>query len=78
MASITFGEYAAPDFGSVVDVVSRAKLSGVMSIEQAVEELYGDTWTDEEKAKEVQRLKEEQGLVETEEPMTGADADTGD
>lgn len=73
LASITFGEYAAPDFGSVVEVVSKAKLSGVMSIEQVVEELYGDSWTDEEKAAEVLRLKAEYGLVQAEEPKTGDD-----
>jgi len=39
-----------------------------MSIEQAVEELYGDTWTEEQKEEEIKRLKEEQGLIEVEEP----------
>lgn len=74
VASVTFGEYAAPDFGSVVEVVSKAKVGGVMSIEQAVEELYGDTWTEEEKATEVQRLKIEQGLIMADEPKIGDDA----
>jgi len=39
-----------------------------MSIEQAVEELYGDSWTEEQKEEEIKRLKEEQGLIEVEEP----------
>lgn len=39
-----------------------------MSIERSVEELYGDSLTDEEKAEEVKRLKEEAGLIEKEEP----------
>lgn len=73
VASIQFGEYASPDFGSIVEVVSRAKLSGIMSIEQVINELYGDTWTDEEKAEEIKRLKIEQGLREAEEPKVGDD-----
>jgi hypothetical protein len=34
-----------------------------MSIEQSVEEMYGDSKTEEWKAKEVQRIKEEKGIV---------------
>ena len=66
--SVKFGEYAAPDFDSTVETVGKAKNYGVMSTEKAVEELYGDTMTDEEKAEEVKRIKEEQGLTEREEP----------
>lgn len=72
-AAVKFGEYASPDFNSVVDTVSRAKAAGVMSIEQSVEELYGDTWTQEEKDEEVRRLKAEQGIMETDEPAINAD-----
>lgn len=72
-AAVKFGEYASPSFDSTVSTVAQAKSAGVMSIEQAVEELYGDTWTEEEKADEVRRLKEEQGIVEMEEPFEGAD-----
>ena len=39
-----------------------------MSLEASVEQLYGDTWTEEEKEEEVTRLKAEQGIVEMEEP----------
>ncbi len=74
IASVTFGEYAAPDFGAVVEVVSKARVTGIMSLEQAVDELYGDRWTDEEKAKEVLRLKAEQGLYQAGEPRVGDDA----
>jgi len=77
VASVTFGEYAAPDFGAVVEVVSKAKLTGIMSLEQAVDELYGDRWTDEEKAEEVLRLKQEQGMIQADEPKSGDDADDG-
>ena len=66
--SVKFGEYAAPDFDSTVETVGKAKNYGVMSTEKAVDELYGDTMTDEDKAEEVKRIKEEQGLTEKEEP----------
>lgn len=70
--SIKFGEYASPSFDSVVETVGKARTLGIMSVERAVEELYGDTWTDEEKAEEVQRLKEEQG-ISIEEPALNRD-----
>ncbi|MGM1047611.1 MAG: capsid protein [Bacillota bacterium] len=67
-ASVSFGEYASPSFDSVVETVVKAKLGGAMSIEQGVEAMYGDTWTDEQKAEEVRRLKEEQGMTTVDEP----------
>ena len=75
-ATVTFGEYASPSFDNVVEIVGKAKSYGVMSIEQCVEELYGDTWTDEEKAEEVQKIKEQNGIIEAEEPTTIDDDDT--
>jgi len=77
-ASVTFGEYASPDFDTVVETVGKAKTYGIMSIEQAVEELYGDTWTEEEKAAEVLRLKTESGLFVAEEPKVSDDLDDED
>ena len=56
-ATARFGEYASPDFGSAVETVAQAREAGVMSVEQAVEELYGDTWTAEEKAAEAARIR---------------------
>lgn len=76
--SVKFGEYASPDFGTTVDTVVKAKQGGVMSVEQAVEELYGDTWTAEEKRAEVERLKAEQGLVDMDEPAIGQDREEED
>jgi len=73
-ASVTFGEYASPDFGSVVEVVGKAKSYGIMSTEKAVEELYGDTMTDEEKALEVARIKAENSFS-TDEPLVKTDAE---
>ena len=60
----TFGEYANPSFEAQVETIGKAKQFGIMSIERVVEELYGDSWTDEEKAEEVQRLKDEGGVIE--------------
>lgn len=74
-ASIKFGEYASPSFDTVVEIVGKAKSYGIMSIEKVVDELYGDTMTDDEKAEEVQRIKEQNGMVETEEPKVVDDED---
>lgn len=73
--SIVFGEYASPSFDSVVETVGKAKTYGVMSIEQCIEEMYGDTWTDEEKKEEIQRIKEQNGYLVAEEPKTVDDYD---
>lgn len=69
--TISFGEYANTDFASVVETVAKAHQSGVMSIEQCVEELYGDTLTEQEKADEVQRIKDEQGYEELDPSLVG-------
>lgn len=74
--TIDFGEYANPSFEAVVETVSKAKTGGLMSIEAAVDELYGDTKDDDWKVVEVKRLKEEQGITEIEEPSI-ANIDVG-
>ena len=66
--TITFGEYANPSFESQVETIAKAKSGGILSIEATIEELYGDSKTEEWKAQEVQRLKAEQGLIELDEP----------
>ncbi len=73
--TITFGEYASPSFDTVVETVGKAKTYGVMSIEQCIEEMYGDTWTDEEKEEEIKRIKEQNGYLVAEEPKTVDDSD---
>lgn len=73
--SIVFGEYASPSFDTVVETVGKAKTYGVMSIEQCIEEMYGDTWTDEEKKEEIQRIKEQNGYLVAEEPKRVDDYD---
>lgn len=67
--TIEFGEYANPSFEAVVETISKAKSGGIMSIEAAVDELYGDSKDEDWKTKEIKRLKEEQGIAELEEPM---------
>lgn len=71
--TITFGEYAAPDFDSTVETVGKAKSYGIMSVEQCVEKLYGDTLNDDEKQEEIERLKEEQGFNGVEEPAVAGE-----
>jgi len=74
---VAFGEYANPSFEAVVETVSKARPgSPVMSIEAAVEEMYGDSKDKEWKDEEVRRLKEQQGVTELEEPgMSVPDVD---
>ena len=72
--SISFGEYATPSFDSVVETVGKAKSLGIMSIEKAIDELYGDSMTDDEKIAEVKLIKEQNGMYEAEEPKVPDDA----
>ena len=71
---VTFGDYANPSFESQVETVGKAKAQGIMSLETAVDELYGDNRDDSWKEEEVRRLKEEQGVVNLEEPAIGEGA----
>lgn len=67
-ASVKFGEYASPDFDSTVATISKARQAGIMSLEKAVNELYGDSLTEEEKEEEISRLKAEQGVAGVSDP----------
>lgn len=73
--TITFGEYANPSFESQVETIAKAKSGGILSIEATIEELYGDSKTEEWKAQEVQRLKAEQGFIELDEPSANESLD---
>ena len=73
--TIDFGEYASPSFDDKVETVGKAKTYGVMSIEQCIEEMYGDTWTHEEKEEEIKRIKEQNGYLEADEPKSVDDED---
>lgn len=68
-ATVDFKEYANPSFEATVETVSKARPGqNVMSIEKAVDTMYGDSLTKAEKEQEVKRLKEEAGIIEKEEP----------
>lgn len=57
--SISFGEYAAPDFDSQIVTIGQARSYGIMSLEKAILELYGDSMTEEEREQEVKRIRAE-------------------
>lgn len=71
----TFGGYANPSFEAQIETVGKAKTNGIMSIETSVEELYGDTKDEKWKMEEVQRIKNEQGIVDMNEPSINEDFD---
>ena len=71
----SFGGYANPSFEAQIETIGKAKANGIMSVETSVEELYGDTKDDNWKKEEVQRIKNEQGIVEMEEPSINNDLD---
>ena len=65
---VPFGEYANPSFESQVETVGKGRTQGIMSIEAAVDELYGDTKDDDWKSTEVQRIKAQTGVETMSEP----------
>lgn len=71
----TFGGYANPSFEAQVETVGKASTSNIMSIEAQVEELWGDTKDEDWKKEEVQRIKEEKGIVSMDEPAIAEDID---
>ena len=68
-----FGEYNNPSFEAQVETVGKGKQQGIMSLEASIEELYGDSKSEEWKLEEVSRLKAEQGIVDIEEPAVNFD-----
>lgn len=71
--SVDFGEYANPSFESQIETISKARAGQVMSVDAAVDELYGDDKEDEWKKKEIARIKSEHGIVIEDEPSVDAD-----
>jgi hypothetical protein len=72
--TVSWQDYANPSFESQIETIGKGRTQGILSLEACVEELYGDNRDKEWKAEEVARLKQEQGLVEMEEPAVSADA----
>lgn len=66
---VPFGEYANPSFESQVETVGKGRTQNIMSIEAAVDELYGDTKDEQWKAEEVARIKSETGVESMSEPL---------
>ena len=73
--TITFGGYANPSFEAQIETISKGKTGGIMSIEASVDELYGDSKTQEWKQQEVARLKAEKGIVEEDIPAVNGELD---
>lgn len=71
--TITFGGYANPSFEAQVETVGKASTANIMSIDAQVEELWGDTKDEKWKSQEVQRIKEEKGIVSMDEPAISDD-----
>lgn len=69
--TISFGEYAAPDFGTRVKAIRDADACGGMSVEAKVEEIWGGSKPKEWIEAEIQRIKQEKGIVEAGEPSGG-------
>lgn len=55
---VNYPEYANPSFDSKLAVLGQAYVSGAMSEKQYVNELWGESLTEEEKEEEIARLKE--------------------
>ena len=71
---MSFGEYGAPDFDSRVETISRAATGSIMSVEAQVDELWGSSKDEDWKKAEVQRIREERGILELDEPSVGEEA----
>lgn len=69
--TVSFGEYAAPDFGSRIKAIREADACGGMSTEAKVEEIWGGSKSKEWIQEEISRIKREKGLLEMEEPSGG-------
>lgn len=76
--TVNFGEYASPSFEATVETVAKARPGKViMSVEASVDEMYGDSKDEEWKAEEIKRLRIENGVMETQEPVISEFDDLG-
>ena len=72
---VIFGEYANPSFEAVVETLSNPNTP--MSIEAKVEEMWGSTKSEEWKAEEIKRIKEQTGIMTADEPAIDAEFKVG-
>lgn len=71
-ATFEWGQYANPSFEAQIETLVKAKTGQIMSTEKIVDELYGDSMDEDEKAEEVARIKAEySGGMTVEEPSVG-------
>lgn len=70
---VKFGEYNSPSFDAQIETMAKARTSNIVSVETMVDELYGDSKTEKWKQEEVERIKNELGIVRTEEPSVNLD-----
>lgn len=68
VVDVDFGEYANPSFEAQVETVTKARTATIMSVDAAVNELYGDSKDEVWKNEEIKRIKEELGIAEMNEP----------
>lgn len=71
--SVSFGEYAAPDFATRVKAIREADAAAAMSIEAKVDELYGGSKKQDWIDAEIARLKVEQGIADAGKLPSGED-----
>lgn len=74
LVTVEFGDYANPSFESQVETIGKARSGQIMSVDAAVDTLYGDDKDDAWKAEEIQRIKSELGITEVNEPEIREDA----
>lgn len=72
--TVEFGDYANPSFESQVETIGKARTGQMMSVDAAVDTLYGDDRDDTWKQEEVSRIKAEIGIAEVEEPALNLEA----
>lgn len=75
--SVTFGEYASPSFDAQLASMGVAAQWNLLSIEQTIEELYGDSKEDDWKLLEVERIKELRGITTMGAPAPGGPLPAG-
>lgn len=68
-----FGEYNSPSFDAQIETMAKARGNTILSVEAMVDELYGDSKTEEWKQDEILRIKEELGIIELGEPSINQD-----
>lgn len=78
-ATFEWGQYANPSFEAQIETLVKAKQGQIMSTEKIVDELYGDSMDENEKAEEVARIMAEYGGATTvTEPSVGDNDMFGD